>query len=64
MTLQYTKIGPELVAAAIIIASAIISKPLLNIPWVANLALINLLSSNQQEKVLLSSRTDAERNKY
>jgi len=56
MTLQYTKIGPELVAAAIIIASAIISKPLLNIPWVANLALINVLSSNQQEKVLLSSR--------
>ncbi|KPU44302.1 hypothetical protein OXPF_24710 [Oxobacter pfennigii] len=56
MTLQYTKIGSDYVAAIIIIASAIISKPLLNTPWVANLALIPVLASNTQEKVLLSSR--------
>ncbi|KPU42820.1 hypothetical protein OXPF_35830 [Oxobacter pfennigii] len=56
MTLQYTKIGTDNIAAIIIIVSAVISKPLLNTPWVANLALLPLLANNTQEKVLLSSR--------
>ncbi|KPU44299.1 putative symporter YjmB [Oxobacter pfennigii] len=56
MALQYTKIGPDNIAAAIIIVSALISKPLMNTPWVANVALIPLLANNPQEKVLLSSR--------
>ncbi|KPU45444.1 putative symporter YjmB [Oxobacter pfennigii] len=56
MALQYSKIGPDNVAAIIMIVSAIVARPLFNTPWVANVALIPLLASTPQEKVLLSSR--------
>lgn len=53
---QYTKIGSDTLAAVIICAGFIISHILWNIPWVANVSLIPVLSSNPDEAALLSSR--------
>ncbi|HAA37490.1 MAG TPA: Na+/melibiose symporter and related transporter [Firmicutes bacterium] len=56
MTMTYTKIGSDAVAAAIIIACTLLARPLFNIPWVANVALISVLANDPSERVLLSSR--------
>jgi len=53
---QYTKIGPEPVAAAIVCAGFILSHIIWNIGWVANVSLIPLLANNPEERALLSSR--------
>ncbi|QGP91139.1 Isoprimeverose transporter [Neomoorella glycerini] len=56
---QYTKIGPEPVAAAIICAGFILSHIVWNIPWVANVSLIPVLANNPDERSLLASRRGA-----
>ncbi|HZK24852.1 MAG TPA: MFS transporter [Oscillospiraceae bacterium] len=56
MTMTYTKIGTDAMAATIIIACTLLARPLFNIPWVANVALISVLANNPSERVLLSSR--------
>ncbi|QSX08240.1 MFS transporter [Alkalibacter rhizosphaerae] len=54
--LTFTKIGPDNIAAAIIIVGFVVSHVIWNIAWVANVALINLLSTTPEETGLLSSR--------
>ena len=56
LAFEYTKIGPDIVAALIIIATTILSKPVVNTAWVVNAALIPQLANNPQEKILLTSR--------
>ncbi|KPU42575.1 putative symporter YjmB [Oxobacter pfennigii] len=53
---QYTKIGPEPVAAAIVCAGFILSHIAWNIPWVGNVSMISVLASNPEERALLASR--------
>ncbi|KPU42567.1 putative symporter YjmB [Oxobacter pfennigii] len=53
---QYTRIGPEPVAAAIVCAGFILSHIAWNIPWVANLSLISVLANNPEERGFLASR--------
>lgn len=53
---QFTKIGPDPIAAFIICAGFILSHIAWNIPWVANVALIPLLATNPDEAALLASR--------
>lgn len=53
---QFTKIGPDPVAAFIICAGFILSHIVWNIPWVANVALIPVLATNPDEAALLASR--------
>lgn len=54
--LTFTKIGPDNLAAFIIIVGFVVSHVIWNIAWVANVALINVLSSTPEETGLLSSR--------
>lgn len=54
--LTFTKIGPDNVAAAIIVVGFVVSHIIWNIAWVANVSLINLVSSTPQETGLLASR--------
>ncbi|KPU42574.1 melibiose carrier protein [Oxobacter pfennigii] len=56
---QYTKIGPEAVAAAIVCAGFILSHIAWNIPWVGNVSLITVLANNPEERALLASRRGA-----
>jgi GPH family glycoside/pentoside/hexuronide:cation symporter len=53
---QYTRIGPEPIAAIIVCAGFILSHIIWNIAWVANVALINVLANNPEERGLLASR--------
>lgn len=53
---QYTRIGPEPVAAAIICAGFILSHIVWNIAWVGNVSLIPVLASTPEERSLLASR--------
>lgn len=53
---QFSKIGPESVAALIICAGFILSHIAWNLPWVANVALIPVLASDPDEAALLASR--------
>jgi len=53
---QFTKIGPESVAAFIVCAGFILSHIAWNIPWVANVALIPVLATNPEERAYLSAR--------
>jgi GPH family glycoside/pentoside/hexuronide:cation symporter len=52
---QYSKIGPDLMAAVIIVLGFVISHILWNLGWVANLNLIPTLANNPAERGLLSS---------
>lgn len=53
---QFTKIGPESLAAFIVCAGFILSHIAWNIPWVANVALIPVLANNPEERAYLSAR--------
>lgn len=53
---QFTKIGPEPLAAFIVCAGFILSHIVWNIGWVANVALIPVLASTPDERSLLASR--------
>lgn len=53
---QFTKIGPESVAAFIVCAGFILSHIAWNIPWVANVSLIPVLANNPEERAFLASR--------
>ncbi|KPU42573.1 melibiose carrier protein [Oxobacter pfennigii] len=53
---QYTKIGPEPVAAAIVCAGFILSHIIWNIAWVGNVSLITVLANNPEERGLLAGR--------
>ncbi|MBB6217335.1 GPH family glycoside/pentoside/hexuronide:cation symporter [Anaerosolibacter carboniphilus] len=53
---QFTKIGPEPIAAAIVCAGFILSHIVWNIAWVGNVSLIPLLANNPEERGLLASR--------
>ncbi|KYO64633.1 MFS transporter [Thermovenabulum gondwanense] len=53
---QFTKIGPESLAAFIVCAGFILSHIAWNIPWVANVSLIPVLANNPEERALLASR--------
>lgn len=53
---QYTNIGTELTAAAIVCAGFILSHIVWNIGWVANVSLIPMLASTPQERGMLASR--------
>jgi GPH family glycoside/pentoside/hexuronide:cation symporter len=52
---QYSKIGPDLVAAVIIVLGFVISHIFWNLGWVANLNLIPTLANNPAERGMLSS---------
>ncbi|HHY41732.1 MAG TPA: hypothetical protein GX514_02605 [Thermoanaerobacterales bacterium] len=53
---QFTRIGPESVAAFIVCAGFILSHIAWNIPWVANVSLIPVLATNPEERAFLSAR--------
>lgn len=53
---QFTKIGPEPVAAAIVCAGFILSHIVWNIAWVGNVSLISVMANNPEERSLLASR--------
>ncbi|TYP48144.1 GPH family glycoside/pentoside/hexuronide:cation symporter [Thermosediminibacter litoriperuensis] len=53
---QFTKIGPEPVAAFIVCAGFILSHIVWNIAWVANVSLIPVLANNPDERSFLASR--------
>ncbi|QSX08527.1 MFS transporter [Alkalibacter rhizosphaerae] len=53
---QFTKIGGDGLGAIIVTLGFILSHVAWNIPWVANIALIPMLSSTPAERGLLSSR--------
>lgn len=53
---QYTKIGPDPVAAFIICAGFILSHIIWNIAWVANVSLIPVMANDSEERSLLASR--------
>ncbi|KPU42311.1 melibiose carrier protein [Oxobacter pfennigii] len=53
---QYTKIGPEPVAAFLVCAGFILSHIIWNIAWVGNVSLISVLANNPEERGLLASR--------
>jgi GPH family glycoside/pentoside/hexuronide:cation symporter len=52
---QYSKIGPELVSAVIIVLGFVISHIFWNLGWVANINLIPTLANNPGERGMLSS---------
>ena len=52
---QYTRIGPEAVAAVIVCAGFILSHITWNIGWVASVSMISVLANNPEERALLSS---------
>jgi GPH family glycoside/pentoside/hexuronide:cation symporter len=52
---QYSKIGPDLVAAVIIVMGFVISHIFWNLGWVANINLIPTLANNPAERGMLSS---------
>lgn len=56
---QFTKIGPDAVAAFIICAGFILSHIVWNIAWVGNVSLIPLMANNAEERSLLASRRAA-----
>ncbi|MEA4901961.1 MFS transporter [Desulfitobacterium sp.] len=56
---QFTRIGPEPIAAAIICAGFILSHIIWNLAWVANVSLISIMGSTPDERALLSSRRGA-----
>jgi GPH family glycoside/pentoside/hexuronide:cation symporter len=53
---QFTKIGGDGLGAVIVVLGFILSHIAWNIPWVANVAMIPLLSSTPAERGMLSSR--------
>lgn len=53
---QFSRIGPEPVAAFIVCAGFILSHIIWNIGWVANVALIPVLANTPDERSLLASR--------
>lgn len=53
---QYTRIGPEPVAAAIVCAGFILSHIIWNIAWVGNVSLISVMANNPEERSFLASR--------
>ncbi|AOT71002.1 MFS transporter [Geosporobacter ferrireducens] len=53
---QFTKIGPEPVAAAIVCAGFILSHIIWNIAWVGNVSLISVMANNPEERSFLASR--------
>jgi glycoside/pentoside/hexuronide:cation symporter, GPH family len=53
---QYTKIGPEPVAAAIVCAGFILSHIVWNIAWVGNVSMISVMANNPEERSFLASR--------
>ena len=52
---QFSRIGPEAVAAIIVIAGFILSHIIWNIGWVANLSLIPVMASSPEERAMLSA---------
>jgi GPH family glycoside/pentoside/hexuronide:cation symporter len=52
---QYSKIGPDLVAAVIVVVGFVLSHIFWNLGWVANLNLIPTLANNPAERGMLSS---------
>ena len=52
---QFTRIGPEPVAAVIVMAGFILSHIIWNIGWVGNLSLIPVLANNPEERAMLSA---------
>jgi len=55
----FTKIGPEPVAAAIVIAGGILAHTTWNLAWVANVSLVSIMGSTPDERALLASRRGA-----
>lgn len=52
---QYLKIGGEWVAAIIVVLGFVSSHIVWNIPWVANMSMINIAARNPEERMALSS---------
>ncbi|SNS28030.1 glycoside/pentoside/hexuronide:cation symporter, GPH family [Anaerovirgula multivorans] len=53
---QFTRIGPEPVAAAIVCAGFILSHIIWNIAWVGNVSLISVLANNPEERSFLAAK--------
>ena len=53
---EFTKIGPEPIAAVIVSAGFILSHILWNMAWVANVSLIPSMATNAEERSLLAAR--------
>ncbi|MEW9122625.1 MAG: MFS transporter [Thermotaleaceae bacterium] len=53
---QFTKIGPEPIAAAIVCAGFILSHIIWNIGWVGNVSLISVMANSPEERSFLASR--------
>lgn len=54
--LTYTKLGPDIVAAVVIIIGYVVSNAVWNVSWSANRALIGVLTDDPKERAFLSGR--------
>ena len=52
---QFIRIGPEIVAAIIVVLGFVTSHIVWNIPWVANMSMINVAAKTPEERMALSS---------